>query len=454
MNRQLKRISSLVGAAVLGALSLLAPAHAEDQPDQRSGLWHAYNEENSSTLFFLVYNGVQSKLYDADWNRTTTTFQVEDGTLTFAVPGGRPQKVEARFEEGKLKGVLEMRHVQFTARYEFQAIHVSDDPDWEPWAFLKEAEASVIVSWMKTLEKAPLDDFSSFQAYWREEVEPRYYSLLTHALYGSETGIFFTHLRQEAIKTVFADLKERGEQIKQLADTFKELVKQSADDLRQLYPFLEIPGQVVPILGRQPFDFQIRILSPIGTPRFLLFFDLNWMAEELERQQVRYQIAQGLVAFDHVIHRPHPPFFRNEFVVRGIAAYLASRLDYSDSASAYLFQPEGLSQEKRLEAFKRFGAEFGRAFDKRPNEVSLSEFFSGEHRASSYLFGYGFAAQMANRFSERELVRLFDYGRVTDELRAYMRLLKEPPDPSKPESRETTKAAEQPQTNDPPQSEG
>ncbi|HSR49203.1 MAG TPA: hypothetical protein VLV83_00155 [Acidobacteriota bacterium] len=431
MELKFKRFIFLLLTAFFCCNAATALVQAQDQ--NLKGLWHVYGVEEKGTLFFLIYDGEQSRVYDPDWKRVETSLQIEGDTLRFELPQVHYRhKVEARFKDGALTGTYLRPHPQYPWKGKMQSHRVTNDPDWDPWSFLTEARGSVINPWPQILKEAPTTDLAAFRDYWTENIEPRYYALFTHSLYANASTFFLPQIRTQAIEQLYAIISQERDEIEPLVEDFKSQVSEVFADLKEQYSWMRIPGIVFPLLQEETYDFTVRVVNvQSSNSRPFLIFNAKWMAENLSGPQTRYLLAQGMLEFEHESRHGIANFLRNAVARRGIVAYLASKLDYSDSPVDYLFQPQGASEEDLNAAFARFMQTFAQNFNMHVNRVDFHP-FRDENRASAYLFAYGFAVKMSDRFSDEQLALEFDYERLPKEMAAYAQGLKARPAVAKP----------------------
>ncbi|MEE8586743.1 MAG: hypothetical protein V3T83_18025, partial [Acidobacteriota bacterium] len=311
----------------------------------REGLWHALEKENGSTLFYLVYSEKEMRAYSVDWERVHTKFDVSDDSnlIRFRIPVGTTHhQVEVRFDgQGRVSGKYTRPHVQFTWDMEWSARHVSTDPDWQPWGFLKEARGGVIDMAGEVIRGGPFEDEKQFAAFWEQHIEPRYYPLLCATAYYDLSQPDFLKARQGMLSAYYADLKENWEKLGAFSKGFAAIQGQVVKDLKKLYPWLKRPGYLVAGLssGKAEYAYAALPARSVNPKRFLLL-DAAWASASLNETQLRYLTAQMLLTLEHLSFHPRDGSIRAEFLHRGIAAYLASRLDYSKDPKDFLFQLE------------------------------------------------------------------------------------------------------------------
>ncbi len=394
----------------------------------RDGLWHALEKENGSTLFYLVYSEDEIRAYNADWGRVTTKFEVSDNLIRFRIPvGATYHRVEVRFEEnGQFAGKYVRPHPQFNWEMEWTARHVSPDPGWEPWGFLKSARAGVVNLTESVVAGGPFKNEKQFIAFWEKNIEPKYYLLLSTTAFYDLTEPNFRKTRQRVLADYYATLKKGWDKLESFSKSFAPMHKQVVADLKKLYPWLNLSGFTVSALSPGNAEYSYMALpAKSANPKRFLLLDAGWISSNLSGTQMRYLTAQMLLKLEHLSRHPRSGSIRAEFLHRGVASYMASQLDYSKDPKDFLFQKDG-DEGDQQKAYRAFALHLSKNFKEQAHRVR-KDFFLGDHRASSYLFAFDFVRVLAKRFEIRDLLYRFPYDRLRPEMVAYIRSAKEVP---------------------------
>ncbi len=404
---------------------------------QRQGLWHAVDQRTGTTFFFLVFNDQQSRLYGPNWERVNTTVKVDGDALKFDYPKGLvTHKVEAKFEGGQLKGTFLRPHPQSPWKFEWKGRKVSNQADWDPWAFLEESKGGAINMLAGLVEAGPFENEEQLLKYWDQEVEPRYYPIMTHSVYTGTLGSFTAKNRELVRSQLFKHLQPRWKKLEAYSDSFDKQVAQVSTDLKKLYPWLQWKGHLVASLSLDAYDYRYRSLGVSrGHERPIMSIAADWVADNLSPLQAKYLLAQGALTLAHIPRHGFGPHLRTVIAQRGMASFLAAKLDYSDKPEDYVFQRPA-EVEELVQNFADFAAKLKKHFMDR-SHIS-NEFFLSEHRSSSYRFAFGFVRMLSQRFEPQDLVFNFQYDRLREEMVAYTRSLKSLPTVS----REQEKKAE------------
>lgn len=413
--------------ALILTAGLAWPANLSASSD-RQGLWHALEKENGSTLFYLVYSKDELRAYTSDWDRINAKFEVTEDLISFRIPVGTTYHiVEAHFDsDGSLSGKYTRPHVQDTWVMNWTALHVSPKTDWQPWDFLKESSGGSINMLESVLKGGPFESQEKFIAFWEKEIEPRYYPLLTVTSYYDPFQPDFRKARLSKLAGYYQTLKSSWQKLASFSEQSPQLVSGVASDLKKLYPWLTLPGHLV--IGLSPGDVEyayaaLPVKSP--NPRRFTLIDAGWAAADLNPVQSRYFIAQALLLMEQLATSRPDTSIRSAFFQRGVSAYMASRLKYSEDPKDFLYQKEQ-DEPEREKAFRAFALELSKKFKDKALRVE-KDFFMGQHRAASYLFAYDFARMLNRRFELQRLLHGFPYGRLRSEMVAHIEATKEVP---------------------------
>ena len=419
--------NALASIVLLLLVGLILPANLAAS-SSRDGLWHALEKENGSTLFYLVYSDEEIRAYTADWGRVNAKFEVSDNMIRFRIPVGTTHHlVEARFEgDGRVAGKYTRPHTQDTWDMEWTARHVSPDPDWEPWGFLKGARAGVVNLAESVISGGPFENEKQFVAFWEKNIDPRYYVLLSSTAYYDLAQPDFQKARRRMLSEYYGTLKENWHKLESFSKSFASMQEKVVKDLKKLYPWLKLSGYLVPGLspGKAEYAYMALPAGSVNPKRFLVL-DAAWISSHLSDTQRRYLTAQMLLTLEHLSSHPRNGSIRAEFLHRGLAAYMASGLDYSKDPKDFLFQVER-DEGQRETAYRAFALQLSKHFKAKAFRVR-KDFFLGDHRASSYLFAYDFVGKLAERFELQLLLHRFPYDRLRFEMVAYIRSVKEIP---------------------------
>lgn len=393
----------------------------------REGLWHALEKENGSTLFYMVFSEKEIRAYSSDWERINTKFDVSSGLIRFRIPVGTEyHQVEARFENGGLSGSYVRPHVQFTWKMNWTAHRVHSRPDWDPWGFAGASRGGVINLLADVIGGGPFQSEAQFTSFWEEKIDPLYYPLLVTTAYYDPAQPDFRKARQKMLSEYYRDVKANWEKLAAFSKNFPALKARVSKDLAKLYPWMKNPGNLV--MGLSPGNAEYAYAAlPLksANPRRFMVLDSAWACTSLNETQTRYFTAQVLLVLEHLLTNVPDTSIRSEFLQRGLAAFLASRLTYSQDPKDYLYQMEQ-GQPEREKAFRAFALELSKKFKEQAFRVR-KDFFLTDLRPSSYLFAYSFVQKLAQRFNPEEMLRGFPYDRLRGEMVAFIRSTKEVP---------------------------
>lgn len=393
----------------------------------RQGLWHALEKKSGSTLFYMVYSDKEIRAYSADWERINTKFEVSDNVIRFRIPiGVEFHRVEARFDEGGLSGTYVRPHVQDTWTMEWTGRHVNSQGDWDPWQFTNAATGGIINLLADVISGGPFESEDQFTSFWKEKIDPLYYPLLVTTVYNDPFNLDFRKARQQKLSEYYRDLKANWKKLAAFAKSYPTVEAQVVKDLTKLYPWFNNPGYLVMGLspGNTEYSYSALPLKGVNPRRFMLL-DTNWVSTRLNDTQARYLTAQALLTLEHMVTNRPDTSIRAEFLQRGLTAFLAARLPYSQDPKDFLYQ-EDQEPTAREKAFRAFALEFSKKFKQQAFRVR-QDFFLSDLRSSSYLFAYSFVQMLSKRFNPEEMLRGFQYERLRDEMAAFARSTKEVP---------------------------
>jgi len=282
----------------------------------RPGLWHGVDDENGNTVFFLYLDAERSRVYTPQWSEEADLV-VDGDQVQFKLPY---KSYGIRFEgnraEEKISGTWKIHQVQYVIKGTWTAREVFAGSDWKPWDFVKSDVDTV----GKVLEQS-CESLDTFRAYWKKEIEPVYFALLTQSLYADSDGDYRLPLREKRLERVYAFLQS-GKELLPRSKTVLDVLPKVRKKVREKYPWVEnLP--VFLVFSGGEFDYS---LLRTGDQRFLLLA-LEWFATLEGEEKIQPVLAEGLIYSFHSMVLPLATRGETEVIRRSISLQSLPQFD-------------------------------------------------------------------------------------------------------------------------------
>lgn len=371
--------------------------------DGHTGLWHLVDNKHGNTVCFMVNAGADSwRVYSGDWGPLKAPEVAENGSFRAELPFGRRSSVSVHvaggFQEGRLAGTWQIKHLQFQESGTWKGFRISTDPEWKPWGvFLRKREKVVNVT-ERLSGGVPFSAPSDFKKSWQKLVEADYYAALTSTLFVTPSGRFTRSFRDEQLRLIFDGMSQDSGVISS-ARSVETVAKAVHDDLKKLYPWYKIDATILVLPTGESFDF--RYFRVGGADRSFFLISADWVAG-LPEAQLKILVAQGLLYAALREDKAFPVTTPSELALRGIVAHLSQKLKYAQSPYDLLFIEKG-EEELLAAGFDDFRQTLLEK-SSTPLQVSFSAFLKGEARSRSYYFGYQFGHRLFETFRVKEVL--------------------------------------------------
>lgn len=146
-----------------------------------------------------------------------------------------PLLFKLRRKMANLAGNWVFSQFQFDQPLEGKAVGflVLPQGEWDPWRLVKEHRGDRTLDLLGLLrEKAPLRTFGRFQSFWTEQVEPDFYVLIHHWLYGDGKNPEDT--KRESLRKLHTFLAGSNPSLR-LAEKFPQLAQKALDTAQERF---------------------------------------------------------------------------------------------------------------------------------------------------------------------------------------------------------------------------
>ncbi len=283
-----------------------------------ASLWHAVDDKTGDTSFFLYYDQDSSRVFNADWVEVDSGFVIEGGKFRFEAPFKTYGiKISGQLSQDRMRGDWRIPHPQFPIVGAWSAEKLFVAENWSPLGFA-ESEGQLVDLVLPVAKGQPFKDYSTFLTFWRKEIEPRFFALLSHSLYANGDSGYDRALRDSRPKEVYDLFQSREESlVKQAGYLDREMPKVLAD-LQESYPWIKLSVPVCGVVSLGYYDFKILTVGETS----LLLFGTDWMAEKLKESEARRLVAEALICSFHSSHLGAPAQVASEFFYRSVASHL------------------------------------------------------------------------------------------------------------------------------------
>jgi len=288
-----------------------------------AGVWHATDDKTGATSFFLYFEGEESRVFNADWIEVTSGFKLEEDRFQFKAPFKTYGiKIAGHLRDGKMSGTWQIPHPQFPMQGTWTSELLFHAKDWKPWGFL--SSKSQVVDLVGAIGRGkPFKDDVAFLKFWSDEIEPAFFTLLSHSLYSNGESGYDPDLRRSRPKEVFALIQSEDGNLWKRDEDFSHQISGILSDLQKQYPWMKPKSPICNVLSLGYFDFR---LTKVGTTSLLLF-GADWMAQNVKEKEKRRLLAEGLICSFHSAYLGLPAQLATEFFYRSVANNLLEKAE-------------------------------------------------------------------------------------------------------------------------------
>lgn len=183
------------------------------------GVWEVENEGDSRPFYLVIHDRDDVRVFRQDWYPCRVRMSKWEGN-TLKVdyyPSDNPMmlSIEAELSGDSIEGLLRVPTVQFTHESKVRLQRKSNFPYPEPWVILEGRERNQTIDLVGfLLERAPMDSFESFHAFWENDFTSRYYYFLYPLLeeaQGEAPGS-----EKEKVRKVYQTLRQERERLEEV----------------------------------------------------------------------------------------------------------------------------------------------------------------------------------------------------------------------------------------------
>jgi len=176
-----------------------------------TGVWEVSTDGDGATYYLIIHEPEDIRVFGANWYPARVRMSKWEGsTLKIDFyPSDKLQmfSLEADLSDDTSTGLMRIPTANFTAESEVILTRKSTFPYSEPWAILSDRERNEPVDLIEFLiQRAPMESFEDFYAFWEEDFSSRYYFFLYPLTEkgGSEDG----ESKREKVKGFYDSLVE------------------------------------------------------------------------------------------------------------------------------------------------------------------------------------------------------------------------------------------------------
>ena len=148
-----------------------------------AGDWEVNTGGASSNFYMIIHDRDDVRVFDANWYPSRVRRSKWEGNTLIVdfYPGDKLQmfSLEADLSAETVKGTFRIPTANFTVEREATLRQRSGFPYTEPWKILEDRERNQKIDLVEFLsQRAPLESFESFSAFWEKDFNSRFYYFL------------------------------------------------------------------------------------------------------------------------------------------------------------------------------------------------------------------------------------------------------------------------------------